>query len=113
VPYWLTGLRSSPTSCVVVGLASGFRSDSMTVPCRARDEPLVGGGWLSDSLTRPEHAVTQPRTVADVLADHVVSEVECIDRVYCNVVPAAAARRWAARLHPREIVASSGCPSTR
>jgi hypothetical protein len=29
--------------------------------------------------------VTLPRTVADVLADHVVFEVECIDRMYCNV----------------------------
>ncbi|HEY5848389.1 MAG TPA: hypothetical protein VIT42_16520 [Microlunatus sp.] len=26
-----------------------------------------------------------PRSVADVLADHVVFEVECIDRMYCNV----------------------------
>ena len=25
-----------------------------------------------------------PRSVADVLSDHVVFEVECIDRVYCN-----------------------------
>ncbi|HKR52440.1 MAG TPA: hypothetical protein VJT72_23260 [Pseudonocardiaceae bacterium] len=29
--------------------------------------------------------MTLPRTVADVLADHVVFEVECIDRMYCNV----------------------------
>ena len=29
--------------------------------------------------------MTLPRTVADVLADHVVVEVECIDRMYCNV----------------------------
>ena len=26
-----------------------------------------------------------PRSVADVLNDHVVFEVECIDRMYCNV----------------------------
>ncbi|MHB8297286.1 MAG: hypothetical protein ACYDDW_01710, partial [Dermatophilaceae bacterium] len=26
-----------------------------------------------------------PRSVADVLSDHVVFEVECIDRMYCNV----------------------------
>ena len=45
--------------------------------------------------------MTLPRSVADVLTDHVVFEVECIDRMYCNVyVPAAAARRRAARLHP-------------
>src|SRR5919206_2273685 len=29
--------------------------------------------------------MTLPRTVADVLTDHVVLEVECIDRMYCNV----------------------------
>jgi hypothetical protein len=29
--------------------------------------------------------MTLPRTVADVLADHVVFEVACIDRMYCNV----------------------------
>jgi hypothetical protein len=29
--------------------------------------------------------MTLPRTAADVLADHVVFEVECIDRMYCNV----------------------------
>ena len=26
-----------------------------------------------------------PRSVADVLNDHVVFEVDCIDRMYCNV----------------------------
>src|SRR5450756_1504888 len=26
-----------------------------------------------------------PRSVADVLSDHVVFEVDCIDRMYCNV----------------------------
>jgi hypothetical protein len=29
--------------------------------------------------------MTLPRTVADVLADHVVFEVACVDRMYCNV----------------------------
>ena len=29
--------------------------------------------------------MTVARTVADVLADHVLFEVECIDRMYCNV----------------------------
>src|SRR6476659_504561 len=29
--------------------------------------------------------MTLPRTVAEVLADHVVFEIECIDRMYCNV----------------------------
>ena len=29
--------------------------------------------------------MTLPSTVADVLADHVVFEIDCIDRMYCNV----------------------------
>ena len=29
--------------------------------------------------------MTLPRTVADVLSDHVRFEVECIDRVYLNL----------------------------
>ena len=29
--------------------------------------------------------MTLPRTVADVLTDHVVFEIECIDRMYLNV----------------------------
>ena len=29
--------------------------------------------------------MTLPRTVAEVLADHVTFEIECIDRMYCNV----------------------------
>ena len=29
--------------------------------------------------------MNEPRSVADVLNDHVVFEVECIDRMYCNV----------------------------
>src|SRR6202158_5092739 len=29
--------------------------------------------------------MTLPRTVADVLSDHVVFEVECIDRMYLNI----------------------------
>ena len=35
--------------------------------------------------SRPELNMTLPRTVADVLTDHVVLEVECIDRLYLNV----------------------------
>ena len=47
--------------------------------------PHCGGGWLREPPARPEPAMTLPRTVADVLADHVVFEIECIDRMYCNV----------------------------
>src|SRR5437773_6287867 len=42
--------------------------------------------WLALRLpVRPELVMTLPRTAADVLADHVLFEVECIDRMYCNV----------------------------
>src|SRR3954452_12889125 len=34
---------------------------------------------------RPELAMTVARSVADVLADHVLFEIECIDRMYLNV----------------------------
>jgi hypothetical protein len=34
---------------------------------------------------RPELTMTLPRTVAEILADHVNFEVECIDRMYLNV----------------------------
>jgi hypothetical protein len=40
--------------------------------------------------------MTLPRTVADVLTDHVVFEVECIDRMYCNV-------------HMKRLVNPAGC----
>jgi hypothetical protein len=34
---------------------------------------------------RPEPLMTLPRSAADVLKEHVVFELECIDRIYCNV----------------------------
>jgi hypothetical protein len=37
--------------------------------------------------------MTMARSVADVLADHVVLEYEAIDRMYLNVYPAPASRR--------------------
>jgi hypothetical protein len=37
------------------------------------------------AVARPELFMTLPRSVADVLSDHVVFEVECIDRMYLNV----------------------------
>src|SRR6266511_5220497 len=46
-----------------------------------RVERLVG----PRAPVRPEPVMTVPRMVADVLADHVVFEVECIDRMYLNV----------------------------
>src|SRR5664279_4259109 len=44
---------------------------------------VVGrGGRL---ISEPEPVMTIARSVADVLAEHVVFEVECIDRMYLNV----------------------------
>src|SRR5512139_1105360 len=34
---------------------------------------------------RPEPVMTIPRSVAEVLAEHVTLELECIDRMYCNL----------------------------
>jgi hypothetical protein len=42
---------------------------------------LVAG----EGLCRPEPAVTVPRSVADLLDDHVVWELECPDRLYLNL----------------------------
>ena len=47
-----------------------------------RSERLVG---LLAARPTGALAMTVARTVADVLDDHVVFEVECIDRMYCNV----------------------------
>ena len=51
------------------------------VRCMNRSKRLVG--LLAP--VRPEPVMTLPRTVADVLSEHVVFEVECIDRMYLNV----------------------------
>jgi hypothetical protein len=47
------------------------------------DRLLAVGGLAA--VARPELVMTLPRTVADVLSDHVVFEVECVDRMYLNV----------------------------
>jgi hypothetical protein len=53
----------------------------MPARCMNRVSRLVGP--LAPVL--PEPILTVARTVADVLDDHVVFEVECIDRMYLNV----------------------------
>src|SRR5713101_3550680 len=42
------------------------------------------GGRSARDRHRPEPAMTLPRTVAEVLREHVTLEVECIDRLYLN-----------------------------
>src|SRR3954462_9721219 len=51
------------------------------VRCMNRVERLVG----LLAARRPEPAMTVARSVSDVLDDHVVFEVESIDRMYLNV----------------------------
>ena len=51
------------------------------VRCMNRIERLVG----LLAARRPEPAMTVARSVADVLDDHTVFEVESIDRMYLNV----------------------------
>src|SRR6476646_2919768 len=66
---WVGGLRSRGRRC-----PAG--------PVMVRSVAVVG------CVSRPPDrspVMTVARTVADVLADHVVFEVECIDRMYCNV----------------------------
>src|ERR1019366_4042586 len=42
-------------------------------------------GWPAGRVLRPEPIMNLPRSVADVLDDPVVFEVDCIDRMDCNV----------------------------
>ena len=51
--------------------------------CPVIDRPVAVGGLLA--CARPEPFMTLPRSVADVLSDHVLFEVESIDRMYCNL----------------------------
>lgn len=55
--------------------------------------------------------MTVARNVADVLTNHVTLEVECIDRIYCNVyqprLQHAAGVAWFFRGHPDATFASS------
>src|SRR6516225_714469 len=62
-------------------------------------------------MCRPEPAVSVPRTVADVLREHVTLEVESIDRMYLNVYMADLQREqgvvWFLRHHRGHPFASS------
>ena len=55
------------------------------MPCWAVMDRSLAVVGCDEPPTRPEPVRTLPRTVADVLNDHVVFEVECIDRMYCNL----------------------------
>jgi hypothetical protein len=73
-------------------------------------EPLKGGSGPED-LRRPEPIMSIPRSVADVIQNHVTLEVEGIDRMYLNVYqPKLQTEKQAAcffRYHRGQPVASS------
>jgi hypothetical protein len=48
-------------------------------------EPLEAVGWPAGRPSDRSPVMTVARSAADVLTDHVVFEIECIDRMYCNV----------------------------
>jgi hypothetical protein len=75
----LTGLRPSPPRRVVVAPV-GRCGDTL---CPGMNRPWAVGGLAA--CVRPEPIMTLPRTAADVLSEHVVFEVESIDRMYLNV----------------------------
>jgi hypothetical protein len=45
----------------------------------------LSGDWSSKDTPRSEPTMTLPRTVAEVISQHVTWELESIDRMYCNV----------------------------
>ena len=53
-------------------------------PFMNRMQRLGWPAWRAESSGR-SLPMTLPRTVADVLSDHVVFEIESIDRLYLNV----------------------------
>ena len=57
------------------------RASGVPVRCMNRSERLVG----LLAARRPEPSMTVARSVADVLDEHVMFEVESIDRMYLNV----------------------------
>src|SRR6266852_9676705 len=52
--------------------------------CDTPPIPRQAGARSSRDRHRPEPAMSLPRTVAEVLREHVTLEVECIDRMYLN-----------------------------
>lgn len=50
------------------------------VPSRVYD-CAVGSEWPCGRLPVPEPVMSLPRSVADVLAEHVTFQLECIDRM--------------------------------
>jgi hypothetical protein len=77
-----TGATPQPDESCWSSAPVGGVTATLGHPCCG---PLDRGGWLLEPPARPELTMTLPRTVAEILADHVDFEVECIDRMYLNV----------------------------
>ena len=80
-----SGVSPQPAeACAQAGLSE---KGSGRIDAVARCAPVWTACWRWVALrpVRPEPVMTLPRTVADVLSEHVSFEVECIDRMYLNV----------------------------
>ena len=71
---WLRGLRGS-----------GRRGETVTGSTGPVYEPPMRLVGRNRPPVRSEPIMTVARSVADVLSEHVVVQVDCIDRMYCNV----------------------------
>src|SRR5258705_8222610 len=67
--------------------AWGLRSEGETVTGKPGPvyEPLMRLVGLTGRPSDRSPVMTVARSVGDVLTEHVVFEVDCIDRMYCNV----------------------------
>src|SRR6476620_2536386 len=107
----LTRLRLRPTRRVRVLSIEKAPVDRSGSACAA---PVIGplkAVVIPKDRRRPEPTMSIPRSVADVLQNHVTLEVEGIDRMYLNVYqPKLQAEKQAAcffRFHRQQPVASS------
>src|ERR1700757_4778669 len=84
----LTGLRPARRGMPLVALISGApvgRGETVTGCGGPVYEPPVAVGGPAGRPSRSEPVMTVTRSVHDVLSEHAVFEVECIDRMYLNV----------------------------
>ena len=78
MPEGMLGLVASASGAPAGGI---WTVTGVPARCMNRSERLVG----LLAARRPKPVMTVARSVADVLDDHVVFEVESIDRMYLNV----------------------------
>src|SRR5512144_564270 len=80
LPSWPTGSRSS-----LYPRSNPSPWNSSIRHHGAVHSRALGRAWLLEPSDRPELVMTLPRSVSEVIAERVVFEVECIDRMYLNV----------------------------